>query len=401
MNPYSTELRHHGILGQKWGKRNGPPYPLGSDVSTGSRLKKTFVSGSSKTQDPNSEYYKKKLPSKVRRELNSKMKSGNTILVGDAPGIDRQVQDYLKKKGYKNVEVYSPGKQSRYLADKSWKNKLVDDPRHEPGSPEWLAKKDKVMTKAADDGIAVVLPNGGAKATRNNIARLQSQNKPVSVHELKMNDPNLKKKIVIGAAVAGTALAVAGGAYLYKTGKLNGIINAGKMSLAKTKSLPTNVKGLSNPGNYKDNCKDVSTAVIKRWTGVDKAAVAGPKSMVGNLHDFVSAQKWNPKGITWLGSTGTISPDPSGDSAGRVSRRLLKTFSEGDCGIVSVEWNPKFLPTGSAESGHAFNWIIKEGQVHFIDAQPEKTVTDAGKYFKMINLDKEIEILRITKEAFA
>lgn len=23
-------LAHHGILGQKWGKRNGPPYPLGA-----------------------------------------------------------------------------------------------------------------------------------------------------------------------------------------------------------------------------------------------------------------------------------------------------------------------------------------------------------------------------------
>lgn len=32
-------LSHHGILGQKWGKRNGPPYPLDSNVSTGHRLK--------------------------------------------------------------------------------------------------------------------------------------------------------------------------------------------------------------------------------------------------------------------------------------------------------------------------------------------------------------------------
>ena len=31
-------LAHHGILNQKWGVRHGPPYPLGSDVSTGKRL---------------------------------------------------------------------------------------------------------------------------------------------------------------------------------------------------------------------------------------------------------------------------------------------------------------------------------------------------------------------------
>ena len=27
---YSPYLAHHGILGQKWGKQNGPPYPLGA-----------------------------------------------------------------------------------------------------------------------------------------------------------------------------------------------------------------------------------------------------------------------------------------------------------------------------------------------------------------------------------
>ena len=40
-NDYRYYLAHHGVLGQKWGQRNGPPYPLGSDISTGKRLKES------------------------------------------------------------------------------------------------------------------------------------------------------------------------------------------------------------------------------------------------------------------------------------------------------------------------------------------------------------------------
>ena len=37
-----TEFNHHGIEGQKWGVRNGPPYPLDRMVSTGKALKSTI-----------------------------------------------------------------------------------------------------------------------------------------------------------------------------------------------------------------------------------------------------------------------------------------------------------------------------------------------------------------------
>ena len=41
-NPYvrsELELMHHGILGQRWGKKNGPPYPLGASDHSASEKK--------------------------------------------------------------------------------------------------------------------------------------------------------------------------------------------------------------------------------------------------------------------------------------------------------------------------------------------------------------------------
>lgn len=61
-------IKHHGILGQKWGKQNGPPYPLkGGDYSPEEKKKIRI-----KRLDPNSLYNK--------RHFDETMKAKNTTL---------------------------------------------------------------------------------------------------------------------------------------------------------------------------------------------------------------------------------------------------------------------------------------------------------------------------------
>lgn len=52
---YNRWLAHHGVKGQKWGERNGPPYPLDSSISTGSKLIKADGSPQGKKKYKTSE----------------------------------------------------------------------------------------------------------------------------------------------------------------------------------------------------------------------------------------------------------------------------------------------------------------------------------------------------------
>lgn len=193
-NDYRSYLQHHGVKGQKWYHRryqneDGSLTALGREHY---KKRAVFISGSSKTEDESSSHYRKELPKDVKSSINSYIRNNIHINVGDAPGIDRQVQKYLKDKNYKNVTVYGPGKSVRHLEDPEWQTKPVNDPFHKEGSKEWLAKKDIAMTKDSSEGLAIVIDTG-ASATRNNVSRLMNEGKKVKVYELSTLTKNLDR----------------------------------------------------------------------------------------------------------------------------------------------------------------------------------------------------------------
>jgi len=67
MNNYQQELYHHGIKGQEWGVRNGPPYPLGSGDHSTKEKKSHWKSSLKKTAANNK-------PAKKRKQLRNKQK---------------------------------------------------------------------------------------------------------------------------------------------------------------------------------------------------------------------------------------------------------------------------------------------------------------------------------------
>lgn len=130
---------------------------------------KVFIGGSRRIS---------KLDEAIRARLDSIMEKGFPVLVGDANGADKAVQNYLHTRGYKNVEVFCMKGNCRNNVG-NWKQREVDSSNGAKGR-EYYTLKDEQMTN--ESSIGLMLWDGESRGTLANAARLLHQDKKVVVY---------------------------------------------------------------------------------------------------------------------------------------------------------------------------------------------------------------------------
>jgi hypothetical protein len=121
-----------------------------------------------------------RLGAAVRARLDTIMAKGFRVIVGDANGADKAVQQYLSGKGYGHVEVFCSGTVCRNNLGHWHMRQIKTDPTDK--GFRFYAAKDRVMAREADVGLMIW--DGKSTGTLLNVLRLLSQEKKVVVYNV-------------------------------------------------------------------------------------------------------------------------------------------------------------------------------------------------------------------------
>lgn len=207
-----------------------------------------------------------------------------------------------------------------------------------------------------------------------------------------------KKAIAVGATVVGAALVTYGA---YKLGAFDRFKSSGVKAVNNIMGTPslkidpkkaTQVKAPSavskpkigdigsalkgaNPSGSKTNCRACSMAFSLRMRGIDAEALGNVQG--GSLSDAIKSSFKNARVSEMY--------DPTKE---KVNRYILRKFEEGSHGVMSGELKS---PMGTFQ--HAFNWVVKDGAVQYVDGQ--NGMTDASRYLDWLSSNKSVEISRL------
>ena len=120
----------------------------------------------------------------VISKLNSIIKKKYKVLIGDANGIDKTIQNYFLNRKYENVEIFSVNEFRNNLG--GWKSNIIKV-ETKVKNREYYAIKDRKMAEIADVGFMIW--NKKSQGTLNNILNLLILEKKVCLfihHESKL-----------------------------------------------------------------------------------------------------------------------------------------------------------------------------------------------------------------------
>jgi hypothetical protein len=131
---------------------------------------KVFVAGSRRLS---------KLSDDVRRRIDNIVRKKLAVIVGDASGVDKAIQQYLRDKHYGNVTVFCmEGSCRNNVGDWPTRSIAATDPsRHDFA---YFSTKDRVMVEEADYGF--MLWDGKSRGTLRSIVDLVKRGKPVVIY---------------------------------------------------------------------------------------------------------------------------------------------------------------------------------------------------------------------------
>ena len=133
-------------------------------------MMKVFVAGSRRIS---------KLSVEVLQRIDGILSKKLPIVIGDAPGVDKSVQQYLHARGYRDVEVFCSGGRCRNnLGDWTIQQVAVNSSRRDF---DFYATKDVRMSDEASLGLMIW--DGESAGTLMNVLRLINRNKSVVVFE--------------------------------------------------------------------------------------------------------------------------------------------------------------------------------------------------------------------------
>ncbi|MCB8814768.1 hypothetical protein [Desulfosporosinus shakirovi] len=125
-----------------------------------------------------------KLNKRVEERLHNIYSTQMNVIVGDATGVDKAVQEYFSRMGYQNVFVYASQGKARCNIG-SWNVVNVEVEKKVKGF-DFYAAKDIRMAEEADYGFMIW--NGKSKGTLNNVINLINRNKKTLIYFIPSNE---------------------------------------------------------------------------------------------------------------------------------------------------------------------------------------------------------------------